>query len=76
MQVCVFSFMLTITGFLNKLLVTRVGQLLSLLLEYQEVTLKEAKFQDDQVYQDEKTRSDFFTFLCNKMEKHLKSLWK
>ena len=63
-------------------LVIRVGHLLSLLLEYQdghvekqkyqEIIVEEQKYQDGHVYQDmrEKTRSDLFTFLCNKLEKH------
>ena len=64
-------------------LVIRVGHLLSLLLEYQEllvekqkyqeIIVEEQKYQDRHVYQDmrEKTRNDLFTFLCNKLEKHL-----
>ena len=63
-------------------LVIRVGHLLSLLVEYQdghvekqkyqEIIVEEQKYQDGHVYQDmrEKTRSDLFTFLCNKLEKH------
>ena len=61
-------------------LVIRVGHLLSLLLEYQETLVEEQKYQetlveeqkyqDGHVYQDMKTRSDLFTFLCNKLEKH------
>ena len=40
--------------------------------KYQEILVEEQKYQDGHVYQDmkEKTRSDLFTFLCNKLEKH------
>ena len=40
--------------------------------KYQETLVEEQKYQDGHVYQDmrEKTRSDLFTFLCNKLEKH------
>lgn len=57
----------------NNQVVVRVGQLLSLLLEYQRMLVEKEKYQDGHVYQDtrEKTRSDLFTFLCNKLEKHL-----
>ena len=63
----------TIMDLVNNQVVVRVGQLLSLLLEYQRMLVEKEKYQDGHVYQDtrEKTRSDLFTFLCNKLEKHL-----
>ena len=38
--------------------------------KYQEISVEKQKYQDGHVYQDMKTRSDLFTFLCNKLEKH------
>merc|ERR1719397_2100777 len=45
----------------------RVGQLLSLLLQYQDITLKEPTYQDGHMYQDVKNRNDLITFVCNKL---------
>ena len=59
--------------FVPNQLVIRVGHLLRLLLEHQEKLVEEQNYQSGHVYQDmrEKTRTDLFTFLCNKLEKHL-----
>ena len=67
------TFLVTISNFVTNQLLIRVGNLLSLLLEYQETLVEEQKYQEGHMYHDmrEKTRSDLFTFLCNKLEKHL-----
>ena len=69
---CTFQVTISKIVTINQLLI-RVGNLLSLLLEYQEILVEEQKYQEGHMYHDmrEKTRSDLFTFLCNKLEKHL-----
>ena len=49
-----------------------MGQLLGLILEYQEAMSKEPMYLDGQVNRDinKEAKCDLFTFICNKLEKY------